>query len=65
MTTDKNGESTMNSSTIEKFAEIEQKLAELQAKGPKEGEDEYFQYITGDQVDGKMQALLEKLKNEN
>ena len=48
-------------------ARIDQLVEEMkQTAKKKEGDgDDYFQYVTVDQVDGKMQGMLEKLKNDN
>lgn len=42
-----------------KIAAIEQKM------GEKDADAEYIKYVTGDQVDGKLQGMLEKLRNDN
>jgi uncharacterized protein (UPF0335 family) len=50
-------------SYLEKIEKLEQEMKQTAKK--KEGDDDYFQYVTVDQVDGKMQSMLEKLKNDN
>ena len=48
---------------LERIEKLEQDMKQTAKK--KEGDDDYFQYVTVDQVDGKMQSMLEKLKNDN
>lgn len=71
------GSSGVNEETTAQINKLNTKVTELEeasakyandikALGPKaNADDEYITYATVDQVDGKMAALLEKLKNDN
>lgn len=43
--------------------EIEALKNKMEGMGDKD--DDYFTYVTADQVDGKIQNMLEQLKNDN